>query len=87
MGPWARSSICDEFGDPGRDRARRYYLRLPPPLLGRLRVCVSADAATLLTAFGVLGFFRSLLAVEATRFEVFSFRATVNFPLTLGSWR
>jgi hypothetical protein len=37
--------------------------------------CVRAEAATDLTAFEDLGFFKSLDAFEATFFEVFSFLA------------
>jgi hypothetical protein len=40
-----------------------------------LGVCVSADAATLLTAFGVLGFESSFAAFDAMDFDVRSFRA------------
>jgi hypothetical protein len=38
-------------------------------------LCVSADAATLFTAFGVFGFESSLDALLATDFDVFSLLA------------
>lgn len=37
------------------------------PLVLRLAACVKADAATLLTAAGVLGLLNNLLALLATR--------------------
>lgn len=52
-------------------------LRLQCRLPGR---CVSADAATDFTAFGVLALPSSLPAFEATAFEVFSLCATVFTP-------
>jgi hypothetical protein len=45
--------------------------------------CVSADAATVLTAFGVLGLAKSLPAVEATRADVVSLE--VFFVAMIGS--
>ena len=52
---------------------RRNYFRFLVDF--RLGVCVSADAATDLTFFGVLGFDNSFPAFEATRFEVCPVRA------------
>ncbi|MBZ0133850.1 MAG: hypothetical protein K8F53_14645 [Rhodocyclaceae bacterium] len=51
-----------------------YFLRLVPLVL-RLAVCVKAEAATLLTAAGVLGLLNNLLALLATCELVFSFFA------------
>jgi hypothetical protein len=42
-----------------------------------LDFCVSADAATLLTFFGVLGLLKGLLAFEATFADVVSFLAVM----------
>ena len=54
------------------NRTGDYYFFFPFFLSG---VCVSADAATLLTAFGLLGFDRSFDALVATVFDVRSFLA------------
>jgi hypothetical protein len=50
-----------------------FFHRFFPRLVG---LCVSADPATVFTAFEVLGFLKSFAALLATRREVFSF-----FPL------
>ncbi len=54
------------------------------PLLLHLRLrsgaWVSAEAATLFTAFGVLGLANSLAALEATRRDVLSFFAITHPP-------
>jgi hypothetical protein len=56
--------------------------RLPLGLFGR---CVNADAATLRTGFGVLGFLSNLLAMEPTGREVLSFLPMARFtPSVLG---
>lgn len=52
----------------------RDYRFFAGPLAGfLLAVCVSAEAATLLTAGGDFGLLKSLLALDATDGEVFSF--------------
>ncbi len=47
-------------------------LNLPIYFFFAATFCVSADAATLLTSFGVFGLANSLPAVEATRADVVS---------------
>ena len=53
--------------------AALHLLRLRPPF--RFGAWVSAEAATLFTAFGVLGLESSFEAFEATDFDVLSFLA------------
>lgn len=49
--------------------------------------CVKAEPATDLTALGVLGLDKSLPAVDATFFDVFSFFAMVlSFPVMINWW-
>jgi hypothetical protein len=58
-------------GEGGPKAAFDCYFRFPL----RSGACVSADAATLFTDFGVFGFLNNLDAFDATDFDVRSFLA------------
>jgi hypothetical protein len=61
-----------------------YYLSLPFVLAAfLLGVCAKSDPATLFTAAGVLGLLSSLLALDATCFEVTFFALLVAMAKVL----